>query len=74
MDRLKLGLSHLNEHRYNHNFANCTNPKYLSNSEDEPSSPFFWHCIFYIPVGIVLFEELKAVDNNLCNLTDNKLN
>ena len=24
--RLRLGLSHLNEHRFNHNFNNCINP------------------------------------------------
>ena len=26
LTRLKLGLSHLNEHRFNHNFQNCINP------------------------------------------------
>ena len=29
LTRLRLGLSHLNEYRFNHNFDNCINPLYL---------------------------------------------
>ena len=30
---LRLGLSHLNEHRFNHKFQNCRNPKCICSSE-----------------------------------------
>ena len=29
LTKLRLGLSHLNEYRFNHNFDNCINPLYL---------------------------------------------
>ena len=32
--RLRFGLSHLNEHRFNHKFQNCINPKCICSSEN----------------------------------------
>ena len=35
---LRLGLSHLNEHRFNHNFEDCTNPLCLYSLEVEATA------------------------------------
>ena len=41
---LRLGLSHLNEHRFNHNFENCVNPLCSCSLEVESTSHFCLHC------------------------------
>ena len=42
LTRLRLGLSHLNEHRFNHNFQNCINPLCTCSLEVESASHFFY--------------------------------
>ena len=50
LTRLRLGLSHLNEHKFNHKFQNCTNPKCICSYENELTTHFFFHFHFYIPI------------------------
>ena len=40
LTRLRLGLSHLNEHKYNLNFKNCVNPLCFCSLEIESTSHF----------------------------------
>ena len=40
LTRLRLGLSHLNEHRFNHNFEDCINPLCLCSLEVESTAHF----------------------------------
>ena len=69
LTRLRLGLSHLNEHRFNHKFQNCTNQKCICSSENE-STTHFLHCHFYIPIRGNLFDKLKEIVHNLQELSD----
>ena len=48
LTRLRLGLSHLNEHRFNHNSENCLNPLSTCILEPETTSRFFLHSITII--------------------------
>ena len=41
--RLRLGLSHLNEHKFGHNFADCVNPLCCCSIEPETTLHFFLH-------------------------------
>ena len=70
LTRLRLGLSHLNEHRFNHKFQNCTSPKCICSFENESTTHFFLHCHFYIPIRATLFDNLKEIVNNLQDLSD----
>ena len=65
LTRLRLGLSHLNQYRFNHNYQNCTSPKCICSSENESATHFFLHCHFYIPIQTTLFDKLKELVNNL---------
>ena len=44
LTRLRLRLSHLNEHRFNHNFQNNVNPLCSPSLEIESNSHFLLHC------------------------------
>ena len=73
LTRLRLGLSHLNEHRFNHNFQNCINPLCTCSLEVESTSHFFMHCLYYNNIRATPLNELKSVDENILKLSDNKL-
>ena len=50
LTHLRLGLSHLNEHRFNHNFQNCINLLFSCSLEIESTSHFLLHCHHYTNV------------------------
>ena len=69
---MRLGLSHLNEHRLNHNFEDCVNPLSTSSLEAETTSHFFLHYHHYHHIRLTLFNELCEIDMNLPNLSEEK--
>ena len=67
--RLWLGLSHLNEHRFNHNFNNCINPLCTCSLGIELAVHYFLHCNYYNSARISLL-NLNSVERTLLNLSD----
>ena len=67
-----MGLSHLNEHRFNHNFQSCIKPLCTCSLEVESTCHFFLHCLHY-NILETLLNELKSVDENILTLSGNKL-
>ena len=74
LTRLRLGLSHLNEHKFNHNFDDCVNPFCNCSFEPKSASHFFLRCHHYNAIQSILFEDLNSVDKSLFKLSDNELN
>ena len=70
LTRLRLGLSHLNEHSFNPKFQSSTNPKCICSSENKSATNFFLHCHFNIPIRATLFDKFKETVNNLKGLSD----
>ena len=68
--RLRLGLSHLNEHRFNHNFNNCINPLCTYSLDNESTVHFFLHCNYYNSARKSLLNDLNSVDRTLLDLSD----
>ena len=73
LTRLKFVLSHLNEHKFNHNFRDCVNPLCTCSLEVESSSNFFLHCHYHIDIQKTLFHELQSVDQIILNHYDNEI-
>mgnify|MGYP001793799177 FL=1 len=73
LTRLRLGLSHLNEHRFNHNFRECINPLCSCSLEIESVLHFFLHCHNYDHLRTNLLNELRKIDITIINLSDNNL-
>ena len=67
LTRLRLGLSHLNQHKFNHNFQDCLNPLCSCSLEVESVSHFFLHCHYYSSIRSTLLNELQSIDINLLN-------
>ena len=67
---LRLELSHLNEHRFNHNFQDCINPLCSCSLEPESNSYFFFDCHHYTILRTDLMNSLKQIDENILSLSE----
>ena len=68
--RLRLGLSHLNEHMFKHNFNDCINPLCACSLNIESTVHYFLHCNYYNGARISLLNDLNSVDKTLLSLSD----
>ena len=73
LTRLRLGLSHLKEHKFNHNIRDCANPLCPCSLEIESPSDFFLHYYYYIDIWKTFVRELQSVDENILNQSDNEI-
>ena len=62
LTRLRLRVSHLNEHRFNHNFKDCINPHYSCSLEVESTSHFFLHCHNFVNIRNNLLNKLNSIN------------
>ena len=70
---LRLGLSHLNEHRFNHNFESCLNLLCTCSLEVESTTHFFLHCHHFNAIRIALNNSLKVIGNDILKLSNSSL-
>ena len=70
LTRLRLGLSHLNEHKFRHNFVN---PLCSCSIKPETTIHFLLHCRNFLSISRNLFEKIKLLDETLLQLNDESL-
>ena len=73
LTHLRLGLSHLREHKFNHNFQDTINPLCPCNLEVESVSHYFLRCRRYDQLRSILKNELNTIDRIILNFPDNEL-
>ena len=73
LTRLRLGLSHLNEHKFSHSFENCVNPLCTCSLGIESTLHFFLYCIHYNNIHTTLLNKLRSLDENILKLSDTTL-
>ena len=66
--RIRLGLSHLDDHKFMHNFQDCVNPTCNCGQEIETSTHFLLHCSNYHCTRQTLFKKLTNSFNKLIQL------
>ena len=71
LTRLRLGFSHLNEHRLRHNFKECVNPVCSCSLEIEDTSHYLLHCHHFTLYRIDLMNSVKFICDNFESMTDN---
>ena len=71
--RLRVGLRHLNENRFNHNFESCLNPLCTCSLEVESTTHFFLNSHHFNTVRITLNNSLKGIDKDIPKLSDSSL-
>ena len=71
--RLRLGLSHLREHKFNHNFQNCIDPLCSCGMDIESTSHFFLHCPIFDDKRITLLSTLNKIDCKLIETNESSV-
>ena len=66
--RLRLGFSHLREHKFKHNFQDTLNPLYSCSIELESTSHYFLRCHIFDALRATLMNDLRNVDSDLSTL------
>ena len=70
LPRLRLGFSHLNEHKFRHNLQDCLNPLCLCRLEIENTSHYLLHCQYYSEHHINLINSVKAISDDFESFSD----
>ena len=71
LTRLRLGLSHLNEQRFNHNFQSCINNPLCSCSLGiESTTHFLLHCRHFSNICSTLLDSINEVLGSITNISD----
>ena len=73
LTRLQLGLRHLNDHKFNHNFKDCINPLCSFSLSVENNVHFFLHCHHFSLQRQTLMSNIKSIDKDIINETDSDL-
>ena len=71
LTRLRLGFSHLKEHRFRHNFQECMNPVCSCSLQIEDTSHYLLHCHHFTLNSIDLMNSVKSICNNFGSMTVN---
>ena len=71
--RLRLGMSHLREHKFKHNFQDCLNPICSCGLDIESTSHFLLHCPSFNVERYTLLSTLNKIDCKLLELTKSSL-
>ena len=73
LTRLRLELSHFNEHKFKQNFKDRINPLQTCSIEPESNSHFFLRYHNYFTLRVELINDLKIIDENILRLSENFL-
>ena len=68
--RLRLGLSHLCEHKFKHSFQDSLSPFCSCGLDTESTAHFLLHCPMYTTERHTLLSTIKNIDNNLLHLCE----
>ena len=71
--RLRLGFSHLPEHKFSHNFQDTLNPLCSCSIEAESTSHYLMCCHFFDTLRPTLISDLRNIDSNLPTFRDENL-
>ena len=70
LTRLRLGFSHLNEHKFRHNFQDCLNPLCSCSLEIEDTMHYLLHCHHFSEHRLNLMNSVKSVSDNFESFSD----
>ena len=73
LTRLRVGFSHLREHKFKHNFQDTLNPLYSCSLEAEDTYHFFMRCQSFSNQRNVLFDDLNSINSEILKMSENEI-
>ena len=72
LTRLRLGLSHLRDHKFKHSFQDSLNPICNCGTDVETTTHCLLHCPLFSDERLILINNIRNIDNNILNLNDSR--
>ena len=73
LSRLRLGLSHLHDHKFKHYFQDCFSPICHCGRDFENIKHFFFHCVNYNLERQTLFDSISYIKPDYLVLNETEL-
>ena len=73
LTRLRVGFSHLREHKFKHNFQDTLNPLCPCSLEAEDTYHFFMRCQSFSNQRNVLFDDLNSINSEILKMSENEI-
>ena len=73
LTRLRLGLSHLHEHKFRHYFQDTLNPLCECSKDIESTMHFFLHCTNFLIPRQTLFQKIRNIDDSILSQSETQL-
>ena len=73
LTRLRVGFSHLREHKFKHNFQDTLNPLCPCSLEVEDTYQFFMRCQNFSNQQNVLFDDLNSINLEILKMSENEI-
>ena len=70
LTRLRLGVSHLPEHKFKHSFQDCLNTLCFCRNEIETSTHYLLHCPTYTNERMTLLKKIKSINCSVLEFSD----
>ena len=68
LERLRLGLSHLHDHKFKHSFQDSLNPICNCGTDVETTTHYLLHCPLFSDESLFLINRIRNIGNNILNL------
>ena len=72
LTRLRLGLSHLRDHKFNQSFQDLLNPLCNCGTYVVTTTHYLLHCPLFSDEWLILVINIRNIDNNILNLNDSR--
>ena len=73
LTRLRLGLSHLGDHKFRHNFQDCVSPTCYCGLDIEKTTHFLLHCPNHHGARKTLFQKINQVSETILRQSDSTI-
>ena len=73
LTRLRIGFSHLKEHKFKHNFQDSVDPLCSCGNDIESTVHFFLHCLNFTTQRQTLLNKLKSVNASIMAENENSV-
>ena len=73
LTRLRLGLSHLRGHKFNHNFSDCLDEICMCGKDIESTNHFLLQCSLFLNERQVLMNKIRDIGSSLIDQNENSL-
>ena len=73
LTRLRVGFSHVREHKFKHNFQDTLNPLCPCSLEAEDTYHFFMRCQSFSNQRNVLFDDLNSINSEILKMSENEI-